>query len=117
MKPFIVSSLAALLVAVSTPATADTAAAAAGDAQASCAIARVMVSAARRAAERIPRGSSPHNYVKDNDLQCKVGDDGRTSNCTGGPTSGTNRSVYDDSDPATLTVGARVEPTTARNTR
>ena len=41
MKPFIVSSLAALLVAVSTPATADTAAAAAGDAQASCAIAYV----------------------------------------------------------------------------
>ncbi|EKS9800229.1 MULTISPECIES: hypothetical protein [Burkholderia] len=109
MKPFIVSSLAALLVAVSSPATADTAAG--SDAQASCAIAYVTgVGGSPRGLSEYLASPSPYNYVKDNDLQCKVGDDGRTSNCTGVTYLRNEQvSVYDDSDPATLTVVARVE--------
>ena len=43
------------------------------------------------------------------------GDDGRTSNCTGVTYLRNEQvSVYDDSDPATLTVVARVGSTTAK---
>ena len=109
MKPFLVSSLVAVLAAVSTHAAADTASG--SDAQASCAIAYVTgVGGSPRGLSEYLASPSPYNYLKDNELQCKVGDDGRTSNCTGVTYLRNEQvSVYDDSDPATLTVVARVE--------
>ncbi|AJY12020.1 hypothetical protein K6W16_04855 [Burkholderia dolosa] len=110
MKSFLASSLAALLAAAGTPALADTTPA--GDAQTqSCAIAYVKgVGGSPRSLREYLASPTPYNYLKDNELQCKVSDDGRASNCTGVTYIRNEQvSVYDDSDPTTLTVVAPVE--------
>jgi len=109
MKPFLLSSLAAVLAVVSAQAAADTAA---GDTQgASCAIASVTgVGGAPGSLREYLASPTPYNYLKENELQCKVSDDGRASNCTGVTYLRNERvSVYDDSDPTMLTVVAPVE--------
>ncbi|AXK64815.1 hypothetical protein [Burkholderia sp. IDO3] len=111
MKSYIASSFVALLAAASMHATAaDTAAA--SDAQTpSCAIAYVKgVGGSPRSLREYLASPTPYNYLKDNEIQCKVSDDGRASNCTGVTYIRNEQvSVYDDSDPATLTVVAPVE--------
>ncbi|MGS0894977.1 hypothetical protein ACVBGC_20960 [Burkholderia stagnalis] len=110
MKPLIVSSFVAMLAAISTPAVADTAAG--SDASTpSCAIAYVTgVGGAPRSLREYLASPTPYNYLKDNELQCKVSDDGRASNCTGVTYIRNEQvSVYDDSDPTMLTVVAPVE--------
>ncbi|KWF71604.1 hypothetical protein [Burkholderia pseudomultivorans] len=110
MKSLIVSSLAVMLAAASLHAVADTSTD--SDAQASsCAIAYVTgVGGSPRGLREYLASPTPYNYLKENDLQCKVSDDGRASNCTGVTYLRNQQvSVYDDSDPATLTVVAPVE--------
>jgi hypothetical protein len=51
-----------------------------------------------------------YRYITDNPLQCKVGDDGRATDCTGiAYIQHEKASVYDDGDAATTTVATRVE--------
>lgn len=111
MKPFIASSLVALLAAVSMSAMAADPAAASDAQTPSCAIAYVKgVGGSPRSLREYLASSTPYNYLKDNEIQCKVSDDGRASNCTGVTYIRNEQvSVYDDSDPTTLTVVAPVE--------
>ncbi|HEF5154093.1 hypothetical protein [Burkholderia multivorans] len=110
MKPLLASSLAAVLTVAATHAVADTAAG--SDSQtSSCAIASVTgVGGAPGSLREYLASPTPYNYLKENELQCKVSDDGRASNCTGVTYLRNERvSVYDDSDPTMLTVVAPVE--------
>ena len=51
-----------------------------------------------------------YRYLTENQIQCQVSDEGRASGCTGITSLRHERvSVYDDSDPTTTTVIARVE--------
>jgi len=111
MKSFIASSLAALLAAVSAHAAAADSASGTDAQTPSCAIAYVKgVGGSPRGLREYLASPMPYNYLKENELQCKVSDDGRASNCTGVTYIRNEQvSVYDDSDPATLTVVAPVE--------
>ncbi|AOJ86130.1 hypothetical protein WS87_05330 [Burkholderia sp. MSMB0856] len=111
MKPFIVSSLVALLAAVGTHAVAADSASGTDAQTPSCAIAYVKgVGGSPRSLREYLASPTPYNYLKENEIQCKVSDDGRASNCTGVTYIRNEQvSVYDDSDPATLTVVAPVE--------
>ena len=55
--------------------------------------------------------ANKYRYLADNPIQCKVSQgQGRTSDCTGVTNLKHEQiSVFDDSDPATMTVVARVE--------
>jgi hypothetical protein len=110
MKSFIASSLVALGAVGTHAAAADSASGT--DAQTpSCAIAYVKgVGGSPRSLREYLASPTPYNYLKENEIQCKVSDDGRASNCTGVTYIRNEQvSVYDDSDPATLTVVAPVE--------
>ncbi len=51
-----------------------------------------------------------YRYLKDNDLTCKISEEGRATGCTGVTNLSNEKvSVYDDIDNATMAVVARVE--------
>jgi hypothetical protein len=55
-------------------------------------------------------GRDQYRYLKDNEIQCQVSDEGRASGCTGITSLRHEKvSVYDDSDSTTTAVVARVE--------
>jgi hypothetical protein len=112
MKHIIASSLVVALAAVSAHAIAQTSSSNATPKQ-SCAIAYVtgIGGSAQSVREYMAMASSSkYRYLADNPIQCKVSDEGRTSDCVGLTNFRNERvSVYDDTDDTTVTVVARVE--------
>ena len=110
MKHLIASSLVVALAAVSAHAIAQTSSSNATPKQ-SCAIAYVTgIGGSAQSVREYMASSSKYRYLADNPIQCKVSDEGRTSDCVGLTSFRNERvSVYDDTDDKTLTVVARVE--------
>ncbi|CAB3768281.1 hypothetical protein [Paraburkholderia solisilvae] len=112
MKHLLASTLAALIAAVSTAAMAQTSA---NDATAGqhCDIAYVtgVGGSPETVREYLSTPSrDQYRFLKDNEIQCQVSDEGRASGCTGITSLRHEKvSVYDDSDRTTTTVVARVE--------
>ncbi len=100
------AALAASFVMTSLPALAD-------DAPQPCAIGTVTGVAGTPASLReylaLPE-SDRFRYLMANQITCKISDEGRASGCAGLTSLRHDRvSVYDDSDPTTTTVVARVD--------
>ncbi|MGU7775279.1 hypothetical protein ACV229_34545 [Burkholderia sp. MR1-5-21] len=110
MKHLIASTLVATLAAISAHASADSSTGNDTPAQ-SCAIAYVSgVGGSAQSLREYLASANPYRYLADNEIQCKISDDGRATGCTGVTNLRHERvSVYDDSDPTTMTVVARVE--------
>jgi hypothetical protein len=77
----------------------------------SCAIAYVTgIGGSAQSVREYMASSSKYRYLADNPIQCKVSDEGRTSDCVGLTNFRNERvSVYDDTDDRTIAVVARVE--------
>jgi len=113
MKYIPASIVAAVIVAASTAAIAETSGAG-GDAPAQeCAIGYVtgVGGSARSMREYLATPDrDKYRYLADNPIRCQVSDEGRASACTGVTNLRHEQaSVYDDSDSATMVVVARVE--------
>ncbi|MFL9899160.1 hypothetical protein PQR75_06040 [Paraburkholderia fungorum] len=110
MKHLIASSLVVALAAVSAHAIAQTSSSNATPKQ-SCAIAYVTgIGGSAQSVREYMASSSKYRYLADNPIQCKVSDEGRTSDCVGLTNFRNERvSVYDDTDDRTIAVVARVE--------
>ncbi|HTR09169.1 MAG TPA: hypothetical protein VMJ11_21450 [Paraburkholderia sp.] len=113
MKRVIISPLFAAIALVPTLAIAQTSA---GDsnAQRECAIGYVTGIAGSMQSVREYLATPErdrYRYLSENEIQCKISDDGNhASNCTGVTLLKDEKvSVYDDSDPTTTTVVVRVE--------
>lgn len=112
MKYLLASTFAAVIVATSTAAIAQTS----GNSDApkqQCAIGNVtgVGGSAQSFSEYLATPDrDKYRYVTDNPLQCKVSDEGRTSGCMGVTNLSHEKvSVYDDIDSTTMAVVARVE--------
>ena len=112
MKYLLASTLAAVIVAASTAATAQTSGSSDTPKQ-QCAIGNVtgVGGSAQSFSEYLATPDrDKYRYVTDNPLQCKVSDEGRTSGCIGVTNLSHEKvSVYDDIDSTTMAVVARVE--------
>ncbi|MFM0739195.1 hypothetical protein PQQ51_18305 [Paraburkholderia xenovorans] len=112
MKYLLASTFAALIVAASTGAAAQTSNG--GDTpKLQCAIGYVTGIGGSEQSFREYMATSErdrYRYFADNPIQCKISDEGRASGCTG-LTSLRNEkvSVYDEIDATTIAVVARVE--------
>ncbi|WP_322052307.1 hypothetical protein [Paraburkholderia bannensis] len=112
MKTLFAAACAALVVAASPLAHAQTASDAAAPQQ-ECSIGRVTgiggAAASMREYLALPERDR-YRYFADHQIDCQVGDDGRATRCVGLVNLRKDKvSVYDDSDPVTTTVVARVE--------
>ena len=112
MKYLLASTLAAVIAAASTAATAQTSGSSDTPKQ-HCAIGNVtgVGGSAQSFSEYLATPDrDKYRYVTDNPLQCKVSDEGRTSGCIGVTNLSHEKvSVYDDIDSTTMAVVARVE--------
>ncbi|MFM0152172.1 hypothetical protein [Paraburkholderia sediminicola] len=112
MRYFLTSTLAAVVVAASTAATAQTSASG-NTPTLQCAIGYVtgVGGAAQSFREYLAASDrDKYRYLADNPIQCKVSDEGRASACTGVTNLRNEKvSVYDDVDSETMAVVARVE--------
>ncbi|MGQ7932909.1 hypothetical protein [Paraburkholderia sp. D1E] len=112
MRYFLTSTLAAVVVAASTAATAQTSASG-NTPTLQCAIGYVtgVGGAAQSFREYLAAPDrDKYRYLADNPIQCKVSDEGRASACTGVTNLRNEKvSVYDDVDSETMAVVARVE--------
>jgi hypothetical protein len=112
MKYFVASTLAVAIVAASTAAKAETSGGS-NTPEPQCAIGYVtgVGGSAQSVREYLATlDRDKYRYLADNPIQCKVSDEGRASACTGLTYLRHERvSVYDDTDPATTAVVARVE--------
>ena len=112
MRYLLASTLAALIVVVSTAAEAETSGASDTPKQ-QCAIGYVtgVGGSAQSVHEYLATPDrDKYRYLADNPIQCRVSDEGRASACTGVTSLRHEKvSVYDDIDSATMAVVARVE--------
>lgn len=112
MKYLLVSTLAAVITAASTTATAQTSGGS-DTPKLQCAIGYVtgVGGSAQSFREYLATPDRDrYRYLADNPIQCKVSDEGRASACTGITSLRHEKvSVYDDIDSATMAVVARVE--------
>jgi hypothetical protein len=110
MKHLIASSLVVAIAVASAHAMAQTSTSKEAPKQ-PCAIAYVSgVGGSAQSLREYMASSSKYRYLADNPIQCKVSDEGRTSDCVGLTNFRHERvSVYDDSGDTTMTVVARVE--------
>ncbi|RQS69797.1 hypothetical protein DID96_16400 [Burkholderia sp. Bp8963] len=110
MKHLIASSLVAALAAMSAHAAADTSTGNDTPAQ-SCAIAYVTgVGGSAQSLREYLASANQYRYLADNEIHCQISGEGRATGCVGVTNLRHERvSVYDDSDPTTLSVVARVE--------
>ncbi|MBN3788193.1 hypothetical protein [Burkholderia sp. Ac-20353] len=110
MKHLIASSLVAALAAISAHAAADTSTGNDTPAQ-SCAIAYVTgVGGSEQSLREYLASPNQYRYLADNEIHCQISGEGRATGCVGVTNLRHERvSVYDDSDPTTLSVVARVE--------
>lgn len=112
MRTLLASAFAAVVVAASTAAIAQTSGSA-DTAKEQCAIGNVtgVGGSAQSFSEYLATPDrDKYRYVTDNPLQCKVSDEGRTSGCIGVTNLSHEKvSVYDDIDSTTMAVVARVE--------
>jgi hypothetical protein len=113
MRYLLASTLAALIVVVSTAAEAETSGASDTPKQQQCAIGYVtgVGGSAQSVREYLATPDrDKYRYLADNPIQCRVSDEGRASACTGITSLRHEKvSVYDDIDSATMAVVARVE--------
>jgi hypothetical protein len=112
MKNLFAPAFAALLIAASPLAQAQTASAAVAPQQ-ECSIGRVSgvggAAASMREYLALPERDR-YRYFSDHQIDCQVDDDGHATRCVGLVNLRKEKvSVYDDSDPTTTTVVARVE--------
>ena len=110
MKTLLAPAFAALVIAASPLAQAQTASAAAPQ---ECSIGRASGIAGAAASMReylaLPERDRYH-YFNDHQINCQISDDGRATGCVGLVNLRNDKvSVYDDSDPDTTTVVARIE--------
>ncbi|QCP52692.1 hypothetical protein FAZ95_26465 [Trinickia violacea] len=113
MKYIFASIVAALIVAASAAAIAQTSGAAGDAPKQECALGYVtgVGGSAQSMREYLATPDrDKYRYLADNQIQCKISDEGRASACTGVTNLRHEQaSVYDDSDSATMVVVARVE--------
>jgi hypothetical protein len=110
MKHIVALSLAVTIAAISVPAIAQTASSSATPSE-QCAIGYVSgIGGAPRSLREYEASDSKYRYLSENPLQCKISDEGRTSDCVGVVSLRNERvSVYDDSGDTLMSVVARVE--------
>ena len=113
MKYISASIAAALIVAASTAAVAQTSGAGGDAPQQECALGYVtgIGGSAQSMREFLATPDRDrYRYLADHPMQCQISDEGRASACTGVTNLRHERaSVYDDSGGATMVVVARVE--------
>ena len=113
MKYIRASIIAAVIVAASTAAIAQTSGASGDAPQQECALGYVtgIGGSAQSMREFLATPDrDKYRYLADHPMQCQISDEGRASGCTGVTNLRHERaSVYDDSGSATMVVVARVE--------
>jgi hypothetical protein len=112
MRYLLASTLAAVIVATSTAAMAQTSGASGTSIQ-QCAIGYVTGVGGSPQSVReyfATPDRDQYRYLRDNPIQCRISDEGRASACTGVTSLQHDKvSVYDDVDSTTMAVVARVE--------
>jgi hypothetical protein len=112
MRHLLASTLAAVIVATSTAAIAQTSGSGGTSGQ-PCAIGYVTGVGGSPQSVReylATPDRDQYRYLRDNPIQCRISDEGRASACTGVTSLQHDKvSVYDDIDSTTMAVVARVE--------
>jgi hypothetical protein len=110
LKRMLVSPVLAAVAAASTLAMADSSSSETKP-ERSCAIGYVTgIGGSAQSFREYLASANPYRYLAENPIQCQVSLEGRASDCVGVVSLRNERvSVYDDSDPTTMSVVARVE--------